>query len=58
MAMTKRNTVDNEIPTNKEVLLAYKKGLLSIKKYLLTKKKVLLTKKKGLFKYTKQTHGK
>ena len=56
--MTKRNTVDNEIPTNKEVLLAYKKGLLSIKKYLLTKKKVLLTKKKGLFKYTKQTHGK
>ena len=58
-AITKKNTVKNEILINKKkVLLSYKEGLLSIKKSLLTKKKNSLTQKKGLFTYTKQTHGK
>ena len=35
-AITKRNTVNKEILTNKKVLLTYKKGLLSYKQDLLT----------------------
>lgn len=34
-AITKKNTVNKENPTNKEVLLTYKKGLLSYKQDLL-----------------------
>ena len=34
-AITKKNTVNKENPTNKKVLLTYKKGLLSYKQDLL-----------------------
>ena len=48
MAMTKRNTVNKENITNKQVLLSYKKGLLSYKQDLFTyTKKDLLTNTKS-----------
>ena len=48
MAITERNTVNKENPTNKKALLTYKKGLLSNKQDLLTyPEKDFLTNTKG-----------
>ena len=63
MAITKRNSVNEEIIGNKKFCSHIKKGLLSNKKDLLTKKKDLLKQKKGLLTNPRQIaaanpHGK